>query len=697
MSSRPLFTTPRLQLDLRTAIFSLVFVLLLGTVAVLATTAFFMARSSLRNLTNAHCLGVCRAVTRQVEHLLGSAPLTLEELASLAQNVRAPSISDSALREWRAASLGERLRWRPNLSAIYWGNAKTGAFLGARREPNGDILLIQADPSRDGGIQHYQALARDGKLSPRPSPAQRLDVRTRPWFQRAMKTGDLVWTDPYEYMDGQRGITAAMPLRLQPLAPPQGVLGADYPLSVLANFLAHLHPSPNGFAFLLDDTGHVVVAPDQPGLHRALKTLEDAISEHRTEFADLPIDQPAYFTSELDGAYYTTTVSRFAVSGGLRWTVAVILPTSDFLKAAYHNAMVSALIAAVALVITLLAATFVSRRISAPLNHLSHALEGIGEFRIPSEPSPRSFVREVSMIGESVDRMKSSLSSFGKYVPTDIVRDILRTSRAAQLGGETRTLTIFLSDLRDFTRLSESRAADEAVAMVSDYLEVITTAIHGTGGVVDKYLGDGVLALFNAPSDLSDHAACACAAALDAQRRLAEITPGRAMRRLPPLAARIALHTGEAVVGNIGTTERFAYTALGDTVNLASRIESLNKIYGTSILATAPVQRAAGSRFAWRAVDRVAVYGRSAPVDLFELLGEESALTDEQRRERDLYERALKDYFSGHFPRAAEGFGELLKTRPDHASAALFKARCDAFVLQPPPPGWDGTFVFEQK
>ena len=106
MSSRPLFTAPRLQLDLRTAIFSLVFVLLLGTVAVLATTAFFMARSSLRNLTNAHCLGVCRAVTRQVEHLLGSAPLTLEELASLTQNVRAPSISDSALREWRAASLG---------------------------------------------------------------------------------------------------------------------------------------------------------------------------------------------------------------------------------------------------------------------------------------------------------------------------------------------------------------------------------------------------------------------------------------------------------------------------------------------------------------------------------------------------------------------------------------------------------------
>ncbi|MEI6358088.1 MAG: sulfatase-like hydrolase/transferase [Verrucomicrobiota bacterium] len=153
---------------------------------------------------------------------------------------------------------------------------------------------------------------------------------------------------------------------------------------------------------------------------------------------------------------------------------------------------------------------------------------------------------------------------------------------------------------------------------------------------------------------------------------------------------------GRTVLGNLKDIAN-AYTALGDTVNLASRIESLNKIYGTSILATAPVQRAAGSRFAWRAVDRVAVYGRSAPVDLFELLGEESALAEEQRRERDLYERALKDYFSGHFPRAAERFGELLKTRPDHASAALFKARCDAFVLQPPPAGWDGTFVFEQK
>lgn len=697
MSPRPPGTRPVLQVDLRTAIFGVVFVLLLGTVSVLATTAFFMARNSLRNLTNAHCLSVCKAVTRQVEHLLGNAPPTLEELASLAQNLRLPSASDATQRERLAVGLGERLRWRPYLSAIYAGDAKTGAFVGARRESNGVILLIEANPTRDGGIQHFRASARDGKLSPRPSPAQRMDARTRPWFQRAMKAGTLAWTDPYDYIDGQRGITAALPVRQQPLAPPQGVLGADYRLDDLASFLAQLHPSPHGYAFLLDDAGHVVVSPAQDGLHHALETLEDALSEHRAEFADLPLDHPSYFTSEFEGATYTTTVSRFVVSGGLRWTVAVILPTSDFLEGAYHNAAVSGIIAVVAFAITLLVATFVSRRISAPLNHLSHALEGIGEFRIPSEPSPRSFVREVSVIGESVDRMKSSLRSFGKYVPTDIVREILRTSRAAQLGGETRTLTIFLSDLRDFTRLSESRAADEAVAMVSDYLEIITAAVHGAGGTVDKYLGDGVLALFNAPNNLADHAARACAAALDAQRRLAEIAPGRAMRRLPSLAARIALHTGEAVVGNIGTPERFAYTALGDPVNLASRIESLNKVYGTSILATALTRKAAGPRFAWRTVDRVAVYGRSAVVDLFELLGEEATLPDDARRERDLYERALKDHFSGHFDRAAERFTELLKARPDHASAALFKARCEAFVLQPPPHGWDGTFVFGQK
>lgn len=686
-----------IRMDLRTAIFGMLSVLFLGTIAILATTAFFMARASLRSLTTAHCVSVCRAVTRQVESLLGNASLTLEEISALAHEEPTPSIADPLWRKRISRIFAERLRWRRHLSGIYWGDAATGVFFGARRDDDKKILLVEADPARDGGVQRLRFLTPDGRLLPQPSPDRKMDARARPWFQRAMRTGVFVWTAPYDFIDGRRGITAALPVRPTPIEPPIGVLGADFPLSSLASYLAQLKPSPNGSVFLLDEVGRIVVSPSQPGLHRAIATLDDALSENRDAFSDAPVGQPVSFASEFEGAYYRTTVSHFEIAGGLRWSVAVILPSSDFLNAAYHNAAVSLLFALIALVATLVLATLISRKISAPLNHLSRALEGIGEFRIPADPSPRSFVREVSVIGESVDRMKSSLRSFGKYVPADIVRDILRTSRAAQLGGESRTLTIFLSDLRDFTRLSEPRAADEVVAMVSDYLEVVTAAVHGGGGVVDKYLGDGVLALFNAPNCLPDHAARACLVALDVQRRLADLAPSRAMRRLPPLAARIALHTGEAVVGNIGTTERFAYTALGDAVNLTSRLESLSKVYGVSILATESVRRAAGARFAWRAVDRAAVYGRQAAVDLFELLGEESALSDDARRERDLFERALRDYFARRFERAAEGFAEIAKRRPDHASAQLFGERCAQFLAHPPPDDWDGAYVFERK
>ncbi|MCC7518256.1 MAG: hypothetical protein IT578_03615 [Verrucomicrobiae bacterium] len=698
MSSR-LSAAPRgpLQVDLRTAILGLVLVALLGTVSALATTAFFMARSSLRSLTTAHCVSVCRAVTRQAESLFGGAPMLLAEISSIAKSQKTPSTLDAAQREGLAHALAERLRWRPYLSGLYWGDAASGAFFGARRDAENNLLLVDADPSRDGGIQHLRLLSSDGRPAPHPSPAQRMDARTRPWFQRAMQTGALVWTEPYDYIDGRRGITAALPLRRDPLAPPAGVLGADYPLNTLGVFLAQLRPSPRGAVFLLDEVGRVVVSPAQPGVQRAVETLADALSENRAAFADVPVGSPVSFSSEFEGSTYRTTIARFEASGGLRWTAAVILPSSDFLNPAYRNAAVSGGITIAALAVTLVAATVLSRRISAPLHRISRGLAGIGEFRISPEPSPRSFVREVSVIGESVDRMKSSLHSFGKYVPTEIVRDILRTSRAAQLGGEMRALTIFISDLRDFTRLSESREADEVVAMVSDYLEVVTAAIHGAGGAVDKYLGDGVLSLFNAPNDLPDHAARACFAALDTQRRLAEIASARAMRRLPPLAARIGLHTGEAVVGNIGTAERFAYTALGDTVNLASRIETLNKTYGTSILATAAVRHAGGAAFAWRTVDRVVVYGRRAPVELFELLGEEAGLADGLRAERDLFERAFKEYLARRFDHAAERFEELLKIRPDHTSAALFKARCEAFRAQAPPDQWDGVFVFDRK
>jgi adenylate cyclase len=674
-----------------------VFVLLLGTVAIIAVVAFVKTRQSLGNLKNEHCLAVCRAITAEVEHVLGGAPQILEELVAVERDLGTELRLRKLPRARLAIALAARLKTHGHLSGLFCGEAATGNYLGARRERDGDLVIVEASPARNGGIQQRQRLEPSGSLTPLPPLQFPLDARQRPWFRSAVRRGELSWTEPYTFTTGRIGITAARPYGSRPGGPVDVVFGADFPLDGLAEFLGQLRVSEHGHAFLLDRRPRVVVSPKIPAVNRIHAAMRDAIEEHGPEIAALRQGQTAAYTSELDGTYYTTTVRAFAIPGDLEWVVATILPTSDFLQVAYDNAIVTGLVTLGALALTLLVAAFISGRISAPLHQLSRDLEGIGEFRISTEPPPRTFVKEVAVIGESVDRMKSSLRSFGKYVPTDVVRDILRTRRAATLGGETRPLTILFSDLCDFTRLSETRTPDETVTMASDYLEVVTSAIHAAGGVVDKYLGDGVLALFNAPNALPEHAGHACAAALRAQRQLAEIAPARKRRGLPPLRARIALHTGVAVVGNIGTADRFAYTALGDTVNLASRLESLNRLYGTAILGSASTRDATGPRFAWRMLDRVSVYGRSQPVTLYELLGEEESLPDELQAFRKRYEAALADYLDRRFAAAADLFARLEADFPDRASAGVLQRRCALFATTPPPPDWDGTFVIDQK
>src|SRR6185437_1039257 len=176
----------------------------------------------------------------------------------------------------------------------------------------------------------------------------------------------------------------------------------------------------------------------------------------------------------------------------------------------------------------------------------------------------------------------SGLRSFGAYVPRDLVRAVLASGERAELGGKTKELTIFFSDLAGFTTLSETLAPEALVELLGGYFDEMTRVIQSHGGTIDKFIGDAIMAFWNAPGDEPDHAARACQAALDCQAKLDAMR--RADARLAGLQARIGLATGSVLVGNIGASDRMNYTVMGDTVNLASRLEGLNKAYGTPIM-----------------------------------------------------------------------------------------------------------------
>jgi len=286
---------------------------------------------------------------------------------------------------------------------------------------------------------------------------------------------------------------------------------------------------------------------------------------------------------------------------------------------------------------------------------------------------------------------------FAQYMSETVIEHLLAHPEKLKLGGERRRVTLFFSDLAGFTTLSERLSPETVVGLLNDYLSAMTEIILTEEGTVDKFEGDAIMAFWGAPLDQEDQAVRACRAALAQQAALTELNRGVEARGLPPLKMRVGLHTGEAVVGNLGSQKRFDYTVIGDTVNLASRLEGLNKYYATAVMASeATVAEAAGA-LEFRELDLVAVKGREAPVKVFEVLARKGGLSPEMAGARQEFAQGLELYRGGDFAGAVPHFAAALHQAPEDGPSRIFLDRCQRFQITPPPPDWDAVFRPEGK
>jgi adenylate cyclase len=286
------------------------------------------------------------------------------------------------------------------------------------------------------------------------------------------------------------------------------------------------------------------------------------------------------------------------------------------------------------------------------------------------------------------DRARRLLrSSFALYLAPAVIDRMVKAERLPELGGEVKAVTVLFSDLAGFTSLSESLSPAALVALMNDYLTAMTDIIEAESGFVGRYIGDAIDSVFGAPVDDTKHALHAVRAALACDRRLGALNREGAFGD-HQLRARIGLNTGEALVGNIGSRKRFNYTAMGDTVNLASRLEGANKIYGTAILVSESVRWAAGDEIAWREIDRVRVIGRAVPVALFEPLGLAGGIPPERQAVADSFAAALAEYRAGRFAAAARMFEALAGSDPP---SCVFAVRAREFTVLPPPLPWEAV------
>ncbi|HSE91990.1 MAG TPA: CHASE2 domain-containing protein [Methylomirabilota bacterium] len=291
-------------------------------------------------------------------------------------------------------------------------------------------------------------------------------------------------------------------------------------------------------------------------------------------------------------------------------------------------------------------------------------------------------------------RQRFLRDAFSRYLSPAFVERLVTDPRRLALGGESRPVTVLFADVVGFTTLSEGREPAELVRLMNECFTELTDVIQARGGTVDKFIGDAIMAFWNAPADLPDHprraalAAREMLAALDALRArwLAE---GR-----PAVDMRIGLATGPALVGNVGSRSKFNYTAMGDTVNLASRLEGAAKVYHTRTLVAASTATAAdGVRF--RELDWLQVKGRSEPVPVFEILPADVDITREDVHRH--YAEGLAAYRARRFDDALARFEKALATDPDDGPSGEMHARCIEYLKQPPPPEWRGEHVLTSK
>lgn len=293
------------------------------------------------------------------------------------------------------------------------------------------------------------------------------------------------------------------------------------------------------------------------------------------------------------------------------------------------------------------------------------------------------------------DRGKRELrKAFSLYLPPQVVDRVVASQTPPELGGELREVTMMFTDAERFTSLSEGMSPQVLVSMLNRYLSRMTEIIEEHGGIVDKYVGDGITAIFGAPLDDPDHALHAVQAALACQKHLEDLRTGERDSPAPPLRTRFGLNTGEVLVGNIGSSKRFNYTVLGDHVNLAARLEGANKEYGASILVSESTARACAGKVSFRELDRARVVGRNAPVTLYEPLGAPGDVLESVMSRMERFEEALNLYRTQAFDKAAEIFRVLAVDDP---AAGRFLARIEAFKSEPPPEDWDGVYNLESK
>jgi adenylate cyclase len=594
------------------------------------------------------------------------------------------------------------VKMMPLANGAYWADEK-GNFIYARKESN-DTITSEIYQHGDGGVFTRTIIKRDtqGKvISQYLSNDLSFDPRTRPWYQQVKAEKGTVWTPIYKFaFQHTDGLTISSPVFKNGQF--FGAFGVDIVLSNLTQFIKRIQKiTPNSFLFIINKNGKLIASSDassfvqlssanekSKGINPDLMQLINQTGKEYKQRGENKLRTFSYFYKDHT---YIVAYAPSIVFANHDWLIGIISPRIDFISnlRKMHSITVYLSLAILALGIFLVS-SLVSHIVK-PLKRLVEETEHIKEFDLDHKILIHSKIKEVIQLRNSIDSMKLGLKLFQKYIPKVLVRQLIESGEDVRTGGVKKTLTVFFSDIENFTTIAEKMEPNELIHQMGVYFEELSKIIIDEKGTIDKYIGDAIMAFWGAPLPNKSPNHHAARAALRCQKKLNELNSIWEQKGNRALVTRIGIHMGDAIVGNLGSSERLNYTALGDTINIASRLESINKNYGTKIIVSDTVYEEIKDQFVLRLIDCVIVKGRTQSFYIYELLTD-----DIQQLEFDLnaynaaFEQGFLFYKQQSWNEAIIHFKHGLEIYPADFIAPIFIERCQRFKSHPPKSNWTG-------
>lgn len=551
----------------------------------------------------------------------------------------------------------EALRNIPNATSIYTGYPD-GSYVQvintSRRDvrqtlaaPDGTAFAIRTIAERQSAdvistLRFLDSQARP--LGEKNIDYASFDPRQRPWYQSAVRDGQAISIGPYVAGTLQvPTLTVAAPMRDNVKV----VVGINIHLQTVGRLLDAQGIAPRARAYIIDDADDLVAHSDPAIMQRLLDiwskstgpadTTANSFDSSLETVARLRHD-PAFANGglariELDGERHLLQIAPVSVSGLFKGdVVAIVVPLEDLVAQANRLLIHNLLIAAGFLIAGVAASVILSRIVSRSLNRLADEARRIGDLDVGEKAASHSWISEINTLATALAASRHAIRQFALYVPREVVRRIVGSEDRTMVKARRQEVTVLFTDIRDFTTISEQHSPEDVVDILSAYFELLNTIAERHGGTVVQYLGDSTFVMWNAPVEDLRHAENGCRCALAMKAAIDAMNETNAGNSLPELFTRFGLHTGPAVVGSFGAISRQQYTAMGDTINVASRLEGLNKQFNTSILVSAATRDAVAGQFEMHPLGLVQVKGRAEKVDIWELAGVSSEENIDERK-----------------------------------------------------------------